>query len=79
MCNLYGLTKDQAAIREVARAMVDRTGNWPSMPVILTTLDELEAWMTAPTSVVPAMQHPLPDGALRVVTRGEKRGGPKAA
>ena len=34
MCNLYSLTKGQAAIRELTRAMVDRTGNLPSMPGI---------------------------------------------
>lgn len=32
MCNLYSLTKGQAAIRELTRAMVDRTGNLPPMP-----------------------------------------------
>ncbi|MFC3691515.1 SOS response-associated peptidase [Chenggangzhangella methanolivorans] len=34
MCNLYSLTKGQAAIRELARAMVDRTGNLPPTPGI---------------------------------------------
>lgn len=34
MCNLYSLTKGQAAIREVFRAMVDRTGNLPPLPGI---------------------------------------------
>ena len=34
MCNLYSLTKGQAAIRELTKAMVDRTGNLPSMPGI---------------------------------------------
>ncbi|PZQ86695.1 MAG: DUF159 family protein, partial [Leifsonia xyli] len=34
MCNLYSLTKGQAAIRELTRAMVDRAGNLPSMPGI---------------------------------------------
>lgn len=29
MCNLYSLTKGQAAIRELARAMGDQTGNLP--------------------------------------------------
>lgn len=31
MCNLYSLTKGQAAIREMARAMVDHTGNLPPL------------------------------------------------
>jgi putative SOS response-associated peptidase YedK len=32
MCNLYALTKGQAAIRELARAMRDTTGNLPPLP-----------------------------------------------
>ena len=32
MCNLYSLTKSQTAIRELARAMIDRTGNLPPLP-----------------------------------------------
>ncbi|MGU3495952.1 SOS response-associated peptidase [Xanthobacteraceae bacterium A53D] len=34
MCNLYSLTKGQQAIREIARAMRDTTGNLPPMPGI---------------------------------------------
>ena len=34
MCNLYSLTKGQAAILAMARAMVDRTGNLPPLPGI---------------------------------------------
>lgn len=32
MCNLCSVTKSQAAIREMARAMHDRTGNLPPLP-----------------------------------------------
>ena len=32
MCNLYSVTKGQAAIRELARAMRDLTGNLPPIP-----------------------------------------------
>ena len=32
MCNLYAFTASQAAIRELARAMHDRTGNLPPLP-----------------------------------------------
>jgi putative SOS response-associated peptidase YedK len=39
MCNLYSLTKGQAAIRELTRAMVDRTGNLPPMPGIFPDYD----------------------------------------
>ena len=31
MCNLYSLTKGQAAIRELTKALVDRAGNLPPM------------------------------------------------
>jgi putative SOS response-associated peptidase YedK len=34
MCNLYSMTKGQAAIRQLTRALVDRTGNLPPMPGI---------------------------------------------
>jgi putative SOS response-associated peptidase YedK len=34
MCNLYSMTRSQKAIRELTRAMVDRTGNLPPLPGI---------------------------------------------
>ena len=34
MCNLYSLTKGQAAIREFTRAFTDSTGNLPPLPGI---------------------------------------------
>jgi hypothetical protein len=34
MCNLYSLTKGQAAIRDLFRAGNDRTGNLPLFPGI---------------------------------------------
>ena len=34
MCNLYSVTKGQQAIRELTRAMNDRTGNLPPLPGI---------------------------------------------
>jgi putative SOS response-associated peptidase YedK len=34
MCNLYSYTKGQAAIRELAKAMRDETGNLPLLPAI---------------------------------------------
>jgi len=41
-----------------------------AMPVILTTPDEVEIWMTAPPDEALNLQRPLPDGALRMVARG---------
>jgi len=43
-----------------------------AMPVILTTTEEIEIWMTAPAPEVLKLQRPLPDGALKIVAKGEK-------
>ena len=43
-----------------------------AMPVILTTRDEVETWMTAPPDEALKLQRPLPDGSLRIVARGVK-------
>jgi putative SOS response-associated peptidase YedK len=45
------------------------------MPVILTTQEEIDLWMTTPAAAALALQRPLPDGALSVVARGEKQDG----
>jgi len=42
------------------------------MPVILTTPDEVEIWMTASPDKALKVQRPLRDGALRIVARGVK-------
>jgi hypothetical protein len=39
MCTLYSLTKSQKAIRELAKAMMDRTGNMPSLWCLTTHHD----------------------------------------
>jgi putative SOS response-associated peptidase YedK len=44
-----------------------------AMPVILTTGEEIETWLTAPTPIALRLQKPLPEGALQVVARGEKQ------
>jgi len=46
-----------------------------AMPVILTKLEELEAWLTQPWEAAKTLQRPLPDGALKIVARGEKEDG----
>jgi putative SOS response-associated peptidase YedK len=46
-----------------------------AMPVILTTAAEVETWVTAPANDALALQRPLPDGALKIVARGEKTDG----
>lgn len=40
-----------------------------AMPVILTTPEEVETWMTAPAGEALKLQRPLPDGALRIMAR----------
>jgi putative SOS response-associated peptidase YedK len=43
-----------------------------AMSVIFTKPEELEAWLTEPWEQTKVLQRPLPDGALKVVARGEK-------
>lgn len=47
-----------------------------AMPVILTTPEECDAWLTGETAEALALQRPLPDGSLVVVARGEKQDPP---
>ncbi len=42
------------------------------MPLILTTSDEVETWMTAPSDEAIKLQRLLPNDALRIVARGVK-------
>jgi putative SOS response-associated peptidase YedK len=43
-----------------------------AMPVILRSAEEADRWLEADTPDTLALQRPLPDDALRIVTRGEK-------
>ncbi len=49
-----------------------------AMPVILRSAGEADAWMEAPWPDACGLQRPLPDGALRIVARGEKEDPPPA-
>jgi putative SOS response-associated peptidase YedK len=44
-----------------------------AMPVILTTQAERQTWMQAPWPEASTLQRPLPDGALAIIGRGQKR------
>lgn len=70
--NLFGFltTEPNAEVRAV---------HPKAMPVILTTPDEIETWMTAPVAEALTLQRPLPDGALRIVARGDKQDSPRSA
>jgi putative SOS response-associated peptidase YedK len=46
-----------------------------AMPVIPTTPEEVDAWMTAPAQKAVMLQRPLPNSVLRIVARGEKEDG----
>jgi putative SOS response-associated peptidase YedK len=48
------------------------------MPVILTTPDEVETWITAAADEARKLQPPMPDGTLRIVARGVNEDAPKA-
>lgn len=43
-----------------------------AMPVILTTPEEIETWMTDITEEALKLQRPLPDGSLKIVARGSR-------
>ena len=46
-----------------------------AMPVILTTPDEVDFWLTAPMWETLALQRPLPDATLNFIARGLKADG----
>lgn len=46
-----------------------------TLPIIPTTPAEVEKWSTAPTEDALPLQRPLPDGALKIVARGNKTDG----
>jgi putative SOS response-associated peptidase YedK len=46
-----------------------------AMPVILTTKEEREIWLTPPVEEALELQRPLPKDKLRIIARGEKKDG----
>jgi putative SOS response-associated peptidase YedK len=81
MCNLYSLTKGQAAIRELSRAMVDRAGNLPPMPgifpdypapIVRNSADGRE--LTLARWGMPSSQKALLDAAKKRAAALEKKG-----
>jgi putative SOS response-associated peptidase YedK len=43
------------------------------MPVILTTDEEVDVWLRAPTAVAMELQRPLSAGRLRIVAKGARQ------
>ena len=64
-CDIFGLltTDPNTVVKPVHRK---------AMPVILTTPDEVETWMTAPPDEALKLQRPLADGTLGIVACGVK-------
>ena len=50
-----------------------------AMPVILTTSNKIDTWLGTPWPNACRLQTPLPDGALRILARGEKEDPPAGA
>jgi putative SOS response-associated peptidase YedK len=46
-----------------------------AMPVILTTEDEVDVWLNAPTPVALELQRPLANGKLKIVASGATQDG----
>ena len=46
-----------------------------AMPAILTTVDEVHCWLSAPKQEALQLQRPLPDGTLKIVARGGREDG----
>ena len=47
-----------------------------AMPVILTTPEEVDLWLSGGSTQALALQRPLPDDALRIVGKGERSDAP---
>jgi putative SOS response-associated peptidase YedK len=56
--------------------VVQATGD---IPVILTTPEEYETWLTAPTEVALKLQRPLSDHLLEIVAEGARSDQPEVA
>jgi putative SOS response-associated peptidase YedK len=44
-----------------------------AMPVMLTTVPEIETWMSAPADAALELQRPLPANQMMIVAKGERK------
>lgn len=49
-----------------------------AMPVILTSPQDIDTWLSADMPAALELQRPLPDGSLSIVARGDRQDPPKA-
>jgi putative SOS response-associated peptidase YedK len=66
-------TNDVFAFLTTAPNKLVGTYHPKAMPVILTTEEEIDVWLTAPAPEALALQRPLADDALVIVGRGAKK------
>ncbi|SFA74333.1 Putative SOS response-associated peptidase YedK [Poseidonocella pacifica] len=69
MCNLYSLTKGQAAIREIAKVMEDDTGNLAPMPAIFPDTAAPVVAQGAKGRTLTRMRWGMPTPAFALKTR----------
>jgi len=43
------------------------------MPVLLTTEDDVDRWLTAPVEEELELQRPLPSDQMKIVAKGERK------
>ena len=83
MCNLYAMTKSQAAIIAITRAMLDKTGNLPMMPgifpdhaaPIVRTSAEGERELATARWGMPSSKKALLDAATKRADKLRAKGG----
>ena len=76
MCNLYSITSSQDAMCRLFEVTDDLAANQPLMPAVpalLVTADERDTWLRAPWSKAAALQGPLADQMMPIVTTGRSR------
>jgi putative SOS response-associated peptidase YedK len=74
MCNLYSMTSSQDAIRNIARAMEDRTGNQPPLPAIFPDRAAPVVANVEGARVLGRMRWGLPSPAFALKGRKTDRG-----